>query len=272
MNAALGQAMQAAAAFDAMAANYDAVFTDSLVGRAQRAVVWEAADRTFAPNARILELNCGTGEDAAHLAGKGMTVAACDASQQMVEAARRKLSQRALRGRATLYCLPIERISELSYRGPFDGLLSNFSGLNCVAALDDVADQLATMLRPGARMLLCVSTRFCLWETVAFVFRGEWKRAVRRWNGSACATVAGVEVTVTYSTIRELKRVFAPCFQLRSVTAVGLAVPPSYMEPWCTRHPRIFGTLVRIDRALRNVPLLRTLGDHVLLEFERCRA
>ncbi len=272
MNTAVGEAVQAGVAFDSLAATYDATFTESLVGRAQRAVVWEAADRVFARAEKILELNCGTGEDALHLADKGLTVVACDASQQMIEVARRKLAERTPPGRVSLYCMPIERIAELSYRAPFNGVLSNFSGLNCVAELEDIADQLGTMLRPGAHMLLCVSTRFCLWEFAAYGLQGQWKKAVRRWSGGTSARVAGVEMTVAYRTIRTMRRVFAPCFRLRAVTAVGLAVPPSYMERWCTRHRSFFRMLVRMDRVLRHLPLLRGMGDHVLLEFERCEA
>ena len=41
----------------------------SLIGRAQRRVVTKELDRIFHSGQRILELNCGTGVDALHLAG-----------------------------------------------------------------------------------------------------------------------------------------------------------------------------------------------------------
>ena len=67
-------------AFDALAERYDGMFTNSLIGRAQRDAVWSMAIRTFKCGDRILELNCGTGEDALFLAHHGITVLACDAS------------------------------------------------------------------------------------------------------------------------------------------------------------------------------------------------
>ena len=51
-------------AFDSLAAKYDDLFTRSMIGRAQRGVVWDALIDTFEPGAHILEVNCGTGEDA----------------------------------------------------------------------------------------------------------------------------------------------------------------------------------------------------------------
>ena len=79
------------APFDAIADEYDAVFTHSLIGRAQRESVWREIDRLFRPGQRVLEINCGTGVDALHLAARGVQVVACDASAGMVAVARRRL-------------------------------------------------------------------------------------------------------------------------------------------------------------------------------------
>ena len=59
---------QALLAFSSLAASYDDLFTRSTIGRAQRNVVWDVLLNAFEPGTRILELNCGTGEDALFLA------------------------------------------------------------------------------------------------------------------------------------------------------------------------------------------------------------
>ena len=262
--------LTAGAAFDSLAARYDELFTNSLVGRAQRDAVWEVVDQTFAPGARILELNSGTGEDALHLAARGVTVVGCDASASMIEVARRKVRTELPSASVNFYHLPIERVSELAFRGPFEGVFSNFSGLNCIEDLNDVADQLASLVRPGTRLLICVSTRVCLWEVVVYGLQANWNKAGRRIRGQARASVGGVEVAVSYPTLRQMKAAFKPWFRHVSTTAIGLAVPPSYMESWCRRHPSFLRFARRVDHALCKLPLLRVLGDHMLLTFERC--
>lgn len=269
MNATFAPTLIAGAAFDSIADQYDELFTKSLVGRAQRGVVWRVVDRTFSPGEKILELNCGTGEDALHLAQRGVNVVACDASSRMVEVARQKAALSPGIS-AAFHRLQTERVMAIGFRGPFDGLLSNFAGLNCVQDLADIADQLASLLRPGAPAILCLSTRYCLWEIVSNGLQGRWKKAFRRCSGRARANLGGIDISVTYPTVREMRRLLSPWFRLRSVTAVGLAVPPSYMEAWCGRHPHIFRILTRLDELLRSCPGLRGLGDHVLLVFERC--
>ena len=52
--------------------SYDDLFTRSAIGRAQREVVWKILFRHFDPGDHILELNCGTGEDAVFLARHDM--------------------------------------------------------------------------------------------------------------------------------------------------------------------------------------------------------
>src|ERR1700688_4355612 len=79
----------AATAFDGVADSYDEVFTYSTIGRAQRRTVWDKLLVAFPPGRHILELNCGTGEDARYLVQRGRSVVACDASRSMIQVAKR---------------------------------------------------------------------------------------------------------------------------------------------------------------------------------------
>jgi hypothetical protein len=102
-----------------------------------------------------------------------------------------------------------------------------------------------------------------------YSLRGDWQKAARRWSGQTDATLNGVSVRVQYPTIRELRRTLSPWFGLRRVQAVGLGVPPSYMEGWAGRHPRIFRALMKLDSIVSGWPLFRACGDHVLFTFQR---
>ena len=77
-------------------------------------------------------------------------------------------------------------------------------------------------------------------------------------------------IPVSYPTIREVRRSFSPWFRLSSRRAIGLFVPPSYVEPWISKHPNFLARLERLDQICAQWPILRDVGDHVLLEFVRC--
>jgi ubiquinone/menaquinone biosynthesis C-methylase UbiE len=259
---------QTVQAFDSLAARYDDIFTRSLIGRAQRGAVWKVLTETFKPGGHILEINCGTGEDALFLARNGLSVVACDASEQMIRTARQRMGAEDPNAPIHFEVLATEQLF-LRPDDLFDGALSNFSGLNCVGNLQQTARDLAALVTPGAPVLLCFSTRFCLAEMIWFAFHGQFRRAFRRSSGMATAKVDGFSVKVQYPTLRAIKRMFAPHFLLRSCTGIGIAVPPSYLEPWARKYPRVLGLLRRIDKRISRLPWLRTIGDHMLLHFER---
>jgi hypothetical protein len=167
---------------------------------------------------------------------------------------------------------PTERIAELRERGPFDGVLSNFSGLNCVVDLSDVAAQLATLVKPGARMVLVLSTRFCLWESLWYLAHGQLARATRRWKGHVAASLGEITVEVRYPTVRDIERRFWPFFTLQSRKGIGVTVPPSYVGHVARKHPWVLQKLRAVDDVVARWPLCRAVGDHMLLVLERANA
>jgi ubiquinone/menaquinone biosynthesis C-methylase UbiE len=266
---AMAQPPQAALVFDQMAKDYDETFTESLIGRAQRDAVWSRLGRTFHPGDHILELNCGTGEDALFLSRNAVSVTACDASEQMIQVARRRLSAEAPNAPIQFHLLPTEQIGKLRDVNQFDGAFSNFSGLNCVPDLKQTAENLATLLSPNAPLLICLSTRFCIWEMIWYSLHGRFHKAFRRTSGKATATVGEFTVDVYYPTVRNLQKTFSPHFKLRSIMGIGVTVPPSYVDGWIRRYPKLLRMLRAIDRAICTLPGARVLGDHVLIHLER---
>ena len=269
MTVAANARNQTVLAFDSLAPKYDDLFTRSLIGRAQRGAVWDVILDVFEPGAHILEINCGTGEDALFLARHDISVVACDASQQMIHTARQRMQAEDPHADIQFELLRTEHLSQLRPSELFDGALSNFSGLNCVANLDHAARDLASLLFPGAPVLICLSTRFCIAEMLWFLLHGEFRKAFRRTSGIATARVGEFEVKVHYPTLREVKRAFSPWFRLHSCLGIGVAVPPSYLEPTIRKRPRLLDLLRSIDKRISNLPLFRTMGDHMLLCFER---
>jgi ubiquinone/menaquinone biosynthesis C-methylase UbiE len=258
-------------AFDAVADSYDDVFTRSVIGRAQRGIVWKVFAETFRAGDRILELNCGTGEDALFLARRGISVEACDGSAQMIEVARKRKVREGANLPIEFQHMPTEHVGGLDPALPFDGVVSNFSGLNCVENLGQVALDLSSLVRKGGNLVLCLSSRVCAWELIWFTLRGNFSKGTRRLRGRATGHMGGSSVRVLYPSVKQMKRAFSPWFDLLSVRAVGLLVAPSYLEPWAGGHAAFLARLASIDWALGGWPLLRGMGDHILLRFQKAQ-
>ena len=259
-----------ASPFDELASGYDDTFTRGAIGALLRRPLWRRLDAAFAPGSRVLELGCGTGEDAVHLGRRGVRVLATDASPGMVAAARRKVAAAGLAERVEVLQLAIEELGGLgrpSGAAPFDGAYSSFGGLNCVGDLRRVGLDLAALLRPGARLLLCVMGPLVPWEWVWFGARGEPGKALRRLRPGGAAWRG---MTIRYPTIGTVRRAFAPGFRASGApAALGALLPPSYAEAWAARHPRLLARLDRWERRWESLPPLPWLADHYLLELER---
>lgn len=250
------------------AETYDQIFPETLIGQSQRRAVWRQLEDIFQPGQRILEVNCGTGIDAVHLAKKGVRVLACDLSPRMAELARQRSATAGTTSLTEFRVLPTEGIGQLAEHGPFDGAFSNFSGLNCVEDLASVARSLGQLLPPGASALICMAGCVAPMEVAWHLVHGHPKQAMRRIRPAT----EDPGVYVRFPSVRTITRAFAPAFKLRRWHGIGIAVPPSCAEPWARRFPGLLKLLARADEYLAHCPVVRAFADCVLLQFARVTA
>jgi SAM-dependent methyltransferase len=251
--------------WNAAAETYKQAFTGTLVGSMWREVVWRELDAAFQSGSYVLELNCGTGIDAIHLAQRGVSVLACDISSRMIELARQNAVGTGVEELLDFRVLATEQLATLQAGTIFDGAFSNFSGLNCVQDLAAVRRNLACRLKPGSRVLLCMLGRFGIWQKL-------WHLAHRNWNQvfrSAQSIDVEGAIKVQYPSRKQMVALFSPDFKLQRWKGIGIAVPPAYMEHWAVRFPQLTECLNHIDSLIGSAPVLRNLGGCILLEFER---
>jgi SAM-dependent methyltransferase len=295
-------------AFDNAATTYDADFTCTRLGRWLRELVWEQLAGLFAEGDRVLELGCGTGEDAVWLAQRGIAVTATDASPGMLEVAQAKAEVAGVSARVAFAELDLGQncgTAELRNQEPttqnpepsvndqqrtpaaqttdyglrntnnqspilFDGALSNFGALNCVPDRQPVAELLGRLVRPGGRLALVVMSPLCPWEIGWHLLRGRPGAALRRFRGGVAAHVGGGRsIEVWYPSPARLRSEFAAQFRHVGTRGVGALLPPSYLSPVVDRWPALFGTLGLVERRVASRLPWTWLNDHYLMVFER---
>ena len=258
-------------AFDAAAPVYDALNEDLPGIRRMRAVTSQLSLEYFPPAGRILEINCGTGNDAFFLAERGRHVVATDISPAMIEEVRKKAARVSGGGSITPRECSFTSLHEM-HETAFDGALSNLGGLNCTDQLPMVAAELAALLKPGATFIAAVMPPFCLWETLASIARMKWGSAFRRMRaGGTLAHVHGENVRTFYYSPRTFQRMFSP--QFSPVVTLGLAIvtpPPNSTAAW-ERAGKVIQRMKRLDDAIAPLPLLRSIGDHFVTVLRRNR-
>lgn len=240
-------------------------------------IICAMRDRTLArvtasvhPGSTLLDLGCGPGLDAVRLARLGYLISAVDSSRGMVQHARERIAREGLTARVQLRTLGIHQLEQLEDER-FDGAFSNFGPLNCVPDLGAAALTLASRLRPGGAFVASVIGRVCPWEIARYAVTGDWRRIAMRFaRDFVPVPLEGRTVWTRYYLPSEFIAVFRQAgFRLRSLEALGLCMPPPYLQGVHHRHPGLMRGLERLERRVAGWPGLRHCGDHFLVSMVR---
>lgn len=244
--------------FDAAAGNYDEDFGQSPAGRLFRYRFAEAVVKRLPPQARVLDIGCGTGEDAIWLASLGFNVTGIDASRKMLA----KAEAKAANSRASVSFHHADVTQGVPTLGSFDAVVSNFGAMNCVP-LQAWPDLLGTCLKTGSRAHFVLMGRRPIPELL--------REGPRAWRARAqrTAPIESEEIGVHYASPHVIMRTIGSRFRVSSTTTLGALVPPPGMNLWPQRHPALFAALAVLERIVGRARFLCGFSDHYLIEIER---
>ncbi|WP_207513471.1 class I SAM-dependent methyltransferase [Longitalea luteola] len=266
--------MSKATPFDVLAGDYDAVFTGSLIGEAQRRTshTWLRPLFTGKTGLQVLEINCGTGADACWMAEHGHFVTATDGSPAMIDKAKQRSATTALPHPPVFITAAFDELQTIFHGRRFDRIVSNFAGLNCISppAMKKLSNQLQQLLQPGGYLAVVVFGKYCWWDTCYYLLKARPRQAFRRWTNKEVVVPLSPQANqpVYYYSIKNFARLWAP-LQLVEKKPVGLCIPPSWMEAYMQQHLNLFQTLVRWEEKLGSKSVFTSLADHAFLLFKK---
>jgi ubiquinone/menaquinone biosynthesis C-methylase UbiE len=260
----------AAKAFSTQSAIFDEIYADNTIVSYKRVRVRTHVLQHLKPNSIILELNSGTGEDATFFASHGHTVHATDIAEGMQQKLREKTEKQGLDNLITTELCSFTELNKLKNKGPFDLVFSNFAGLNCTGELDKVLRSLPALLNDNGVAMLVILPKFCLWESL-LIFKGKFKTATRRWfrKNGVTAHVEGTYFTCWYYDPSYVINAVKDSFEVLSVAGLCTIVPPSYIEHFAERYPRIYNRLKKLEERYRFRWPWRFIGDYYIISLRK---
>lgn len=252
-----------------MAADYDRHFTNHPLGKILREEVRSVLAPLLRDGDRILEIGCGTGDDAIWLTNKGAQVLATDGSEMMLEQLRARIRRDNIEGIQTEHWDANLGFPKNVY-DPVDLVFSNFGALNCLNNLQDLATRISPNLKPGGHIVFTLMGRFCLWEMIAGLKRLRPDLILRRPRGRAIwHNAAKTPLAVTYFSPNAVKEAFTPHYQICIPRGIGVALPPTYLFPFFERHSKLSQTLQFIERYIWRWPLSWMIADHYVIVLKK---
>jgi ubiquinone/menaquinone biosynthesis C-methylase UbiE len=210
-------------AFDRHALTYDERFSSLESTRTIRQEIWRIADGLFPPGSTLLDLGCGTGDDAIHFAQRGIAVTAIDIAPAMIARLETKATAAGIRERIEARVTDIETFEPRA--AAFDGVLSDFGALNGVHNLIALRNLATRALKHGGSLVLVVMGRLYPLETAVSLFKGDFRRAFRRLQGTPEVALEGIRVSFRYHSPRDLSGALSPDFSLERLLGLRSVLP-----------------------------------------------
>ncbi|MBF6641192.1 methyltransferase domain-containing protein [Flavobacterium sp. J49] len=252
------------ASFDKAALNYDETFTNTEIGKMQRALVYAQLSKHLTSVQNILEINCGTGEDAIWFAKQNFKITATDISPQMIEVAKNKAN-------LNFKVADINSITKTFEGSTFDLLFSNFGGLNCLSKteLENFFTNIDSILSEKGKLALVIMPKNTLWERFYFLAKAQVKNISRRKKESVIAHVDGENVTTYYYNPKDIVNLAKANFETVAVKPIGFFIPPSYLDGFFKNKKGFLGFLNRMEQGIKNISWLSKYADHYLIILQK---
>jgi ubiquinone/menaquinone biosynthesis C-methylase UbiE len=254
--------------FDIASQSYDKTFTNSTIGKAQRMQVYKQLNDTIIQDKQlhILELNCGTGEDANYFSTLKHKVTATDISSKMVTLASDKFKNKDI----NFHQLDINELHQQSFKENFDLIFSNFGGFNCLSKNDvkTFFSSAKKRINKQGKIVLVIMPKHTLWEKIYFSLKGDFKKSKRRnTKNSIPANLHGVAVNTWYFNPKEIKEI-SKGFSIKNIKPIGLFVPPSYLQSSFLGKKTMVSFLNRLD-TIFGFSFLAKYADHYYIELQK---
>lgn len=260
------------AEFDATAQGYDAEFTHTQTGKYQRFQVWKQLHGVMLAQQKVLEMNCGTGEDALFFAKEKAIVTATDISQEMLNVAKEKAKYFENEG-INFVKWDLSQDFPLPINEKFDIAFSNFGGWNCLSAgeIEKLGKNLYELLAENGQLFVVIMPSFCVWESMYFLLKGDIKKAFRRRNrlGVSARLNDNQYVRTFYFSPRKMKELLSSYFLVEKTRPIGFFLPPSYLDNALKKMPFLLSFLFLAEKCVSFMPFLAYFSDHYVMVLRR---
>ncbi len=237
-----------------------------------RNIVHQVYLNNFKVGDSLLELNSGTGIDAVFLAEKGLNVFATDISPKMQSYLLDKIERNDyLKNKITARPYSFYEIDKVD-RKDFDGVISNFGGLNCINDFSKLRDDINNKTKAGALFIAAVMNKICPWEILYFMLKLNLKKAFRRFKKEGIdGAIDDQFVKTFYFTPKEFGNKFKPYFRIKKIYSLGLYTPSPYMQGLYYKVKPLIKLWMKIDELIKGIYPFNRMGDHFIIILQKVK-
>ena len=131
-------------------------------------------------------------------------------------------------------------------------------------------EQLPDLLNPGGRFVAVLMSKFCAWESLYFLSKFQFRKAFRRLSKGPVEGKLSAESSINtwYYAPQWIKNHLPETLTVTAVKAIGLFIPPSYLNHFFATHIKLLSALQKLENSIKEVKAAAFFSDHFLIEIQ----
>src|SRR5579885_2682220 len=259
-------------AFDSASEEYDFTINSNRINRWIRKRSIELILKYVNRNSILLEIGCGTGEEAIKIVSHVKKIVATDISSKMIELLNLKIKARSLQDKIVPVRVAASGIAELaniSIIDKFDLAYSLNGALNCELKINSFPEFLSRLIKPGGYFICSIRNSVCASEMLSHLLTFQFEKCTPRKKQPAMVSVGGKDIPAFYYKPEDFAGFFKPWFKVKRVIALPAIIPPAYLNEYFVKLGPIARIAEKLDSFISEMPLMNLLGDQTLFVFQK---
>lgn len=259
-------------AFDSASEEYDFTINSNRINRWIRKRSIDLILKYVNKNSILLEIGCGTGEEAIKIVSHVKKIVATDISCKMIELLNLKIKGRSLQDKIVPIRVAASGIAELAnlfLMDKFDLAYSLNGALNCELKINLFPKSLSGLIKPNGYFICSIRNSVCASEMLSHLFAFQFDKCTPRKKQPMMVSVGGKDIPAFYYKPEEFARFFKPWFEVRRIIALPAIIPPAYLSEYFVKLGPIARIAEKLDSFISEIPLMNLLGDQTLFVFQK---
>lgn len=253
------------------ALQYARLLKEDTVYNLTKELMYSIVDDHFPPEKgmKVLDFNCGTGNDFPYFLKKGCTILATDYADGMLNKACETYASEIEKGNVSLFNGAIEDLSSESFEPEsFDLIYSITGGFSYVdeETMHESFEKLSRFLKPGGKIITAHFGRPCLAETFHYLFRLKTKQAIVRVKKKHVVNIKDAHYTMHFRGRKDFKKTYKN-IQLDSVHPLLFATPP--YQTGFSPNKRRLDFYRKIEKRTLSLSFLSNFSDQFVVVFSK---
>jgi ubiquinone/menaquinone biosynthesis C-methylase UbiE len=257
--------------WDSLADTYDERFNHRYINQYMRKISQECLVKYFNNSSHLLEIGCGTGDEAIFFAKKNKKITAIDISPKMIEIAKSKALKENIEKNVDFYAVPVEKLKSIP-NIKYDGVYSSFGTLNLVSNLTVLAKTLKNVMLPSSYFIASVMNKYCLFEIFFFLIQGKLRQAFRRISKEFVPVRINPEIhslNCYYYSPTYFYYHFRKYFSLIEFYALPLLIQAPYIDSVPVFVRKLLYKMLFLDKKLSKINPFNRFGDHFIMVMKK---